>query len=66
MVYIRFLCRDVIKYTVIFGVYIRLWPTLMICSAVGCGTLAGALALYSTDINFAKKLELFSLYSSSN
>ena len=24
-------CRNVTKYTVIYGVYIRFWPTLQIC-----------------------------------
>jgi hypothetical protein len=29
-VYIRYVCREITKYTVIYGVYIRFWPTLHI------------------------------------
>ena len=27
-VYIRYFCREVTKYTVIYGVYLQFWPTL--------------------------------------
>jgi hypothetical protein len=41
--------REIAKYTVIYGVYIRFWPTLAVC--VNLHKAAGWVALNSSQIN---------------
>jgi hypothetical protein len=38
-VYIRFFGRETTKYTVIYGVFIRFWPTLAMTIIVRCITV---------------------------